>query len=157
MRKKAFVILHHVLRWGSVALMLFAVYTFASNAVFFLRAEATAGVVVKLQAMKGSNRELNRAPAIAPTISFKTAAGDEVSFESDVGYGELLTYARGEEVPVLYSPSNPVDAKVYSLFELFVLPIILLAFCGVFWVVGIVVQYLAEPDSGVKRRAHTGL
>ena len=142
-------ILQFLVRWGSLATMALAIFFFVSNAFFWVRAESATGIVIGEKAMEqtlsGSRRNISSPPAYAPFVRFKTASGEEVTFLSNVGYGKGLNYGTDTEVAVLYLAGDPKAAKVKSYSELFGLPVVLFAFGGVFWLVGIFLQFLSEP------------
>ena len=137
-----------LVRWGSIAGMVFAVYLFVNNAQFWVRASTAKGIVSSEAGSTSSTisggRRVGTSVSYAPVVSFETASGEKFTFLSDIGYVDLLKYDRGEEIPVLYLESNPKSAKINSWFELFVLPVILFCFAGVFWGVGLLIQFLAE-------------
>ena len=137
-----------LVRWGSIAGMAFAAFLFLNHAQFWARATSTSGVVVgevsSMSTTRSGGRTVGSSYSVAPEVSFETASGETFTFLSAVGYGELLKYQRGQEIPVLYLASDPETARVYSLFELFVLPVVLFFFAGVFWIVGLVLQFASE-------------
>ena len=151
MSTKHLKIAHYIFRWGGIATMVFSVYLFSSNAIFWVRAEATTGTVVGQEQMEGIRQPSNKMrryqeKAYAPYITFSTEAGKKHTFLSNIGYGKHFAFRKGDKVPVLYLPSSPQTAKVKSLLDLFVLPLVLFGFGGVFWLVGIFMQFMAEPS-----------
>jgi hypothetical protein len=146
-----------LVRWISLAGLAFAVFTFINNAQFWLRSASSMGTVIgEASSMSTSirgGRTIGTSVSFAPKVSFQTATGETVSFLSDVGYGELLKYKRGEEIPVLYLPGDPETAKVNSFFQMFVLPVILFGFCAVFWGIGIVMRAMTEDTPKERRKS----
>ena len=53
--------------------------------------------------------------------------------------------------------TSPENAKFSSLQEMFMLPVILFVFGGVFLVVGIVIQFPAEPSNKNKKSSRTNV
>ncbi len=154
--------MHYIFRWGGIATMAFAIYLFASNAFFWIRADSTIGAVVAQQQME-TPRNLTiqqstyHEKAYSPYIAFKTGDGEEITFLSNIGYGKNFAFNVGDKIPVLYLRSNPQTAMVNSLLEMFVLPLVLFGFGGVFWVVGIIAQFIAEPAGKGNRRRRTNV
>lgn len=144
MQKKMLTIMHYLFRWGGLAGMAFAMYALADNTLFFFRADTATGTVLRQTAMKAHRTNVWSETAYAPFISFKTKDGQAFTFLSNVGYGKQFAFHDGDEVPVIYRPDDPESAKIYSLFELFGLPVVLFVFGGVFWLCGIFVQFIAE-------------
>jgi len=163
-KKFHFKLLHYVPFWGSLATMAFAIYLIAGNAFFWVRAESVTGVVVAQKETITNRRDplqksfkqiVRREVSYAPYIKFKTGTGEEVTFLSNIGYGKNFAFHSGDKVPVLYLSSDPASAKVNSLLEMFALPLVLFVFGGIFWIVSIVVQYLAEPSDEDKRNSRS--
>ena len=126
--------------------MAYAVYLLASNTYFFIAAETAVGTVIGQVEMERPDRRYERAKAHAPYIGFKTTSGDEITFLSNVGYGEQFAFHSGDEIPVIYHADDPQSARVYSLFELFGLPVVAFVFGGIFWLCSFVVQFFAEHE-----------
>lgn len=83
--------------------------------------ERTTGNVVRLEE---SNSSEGGCCVYSPVIEF-VAGGQTYSFESG-NASDPPAYDVGEEVPVLYDPSNPETAQINSFFERWVFPIIII-------------------------------
>jgi hypothetical protein len=58
-----------------------------------------------------------------PKVRFRSQNGDEVVFESRVGFGRPA-YQQGEAVEVLYDPANPHGAEIKSFWSLWLGPMV---------------------------------
>jgi hypothetical protein len=76
---------------------------------FLSVAERTTGVVAGHEAYDREARVPRERFRLV--VRFDTATGSRVRFRSVANYGRP-PYAVGEEVPVLYDPDNPLDARV---------------------------------------------
>jgi hypothetical protein len=98
------------------------------TAVYLVRAETTIGQVIAVRPY------LTKDPAKPGTISqiaYVTRSGQEVTFESIYTSGGA-GYHVGTEVPVIYDPDNPTDARINELYNLWFLPCFLLTCPGPF-------------------------
>lgn len=154
-------VLQFLVRWGGLATMALAIFFFVSNTIFWIRAESTTGIVVGEHGMSatlsGAHRHIPGGTAYAPLVSFETESGEEITFLSNIGYGKGINYGTNVEVSVLYLASNPQGAKVKSYLELFGLPVVLFLFGGVFWIVGVFMQFLSEPANSKAGRTRSNI
>lgn len=144
-------IFFHVIIWGSLALMAFAAYMIVDNAYFWMRAESATAVIIDYKTTEESlskeARDRHEIPGTiyTPYLMFKTATNQEVRFLSQVEFHETSEFKIGDEMPILYFPSDPQSAKNDNLFQLFGGPILMFLFFGFFW--GI---YLFGPKGRIK-------
>lgn len=108
--------------FGGVALVLggIAIYLFVDAWQFTAGAERTQGVVTELvwQARTGRGARRRSVGTAHPVVRFQTADGAVIEFRSRVG-SSPPSYQVGDEVPVLYRPENPRDARIESFVDLY--------------------------------------
>lgn len=85
-----------------------------------------------------------------PIISFRPTEGPQVTFTELVARSGIDPV--GSEVPVLYDPDNPTDARLNSFANLWVIPLAFLGFGSLFpglWLRGMLKRRngSAEPDT----------
>jgi hypothetical protein len=106
---------------------------------FIRRAATTVGVVVDFaeetsQERRGDHLEI--ATYFYPVVQFQTASGDAVQFSSTIGT-ERPRLRKGQQVPVLYDPARPAEARIRSFWQLWWLPLALAFVAAVLWIVGL--------------------
>lgn len=88
----------------------FAIYS--STASFLERSVSAQGTVVELIRSRFSD-----SVSYYPVVEFSTPNGRQVEFQSNSG-SSPPSYNQGEQVSVLYEPSNPEAAKINGFFSL---------------------------------------
>lgn len=116
------------------ALLGAATWMFLRTRAFIEQAMTTVGVVVELVEETRSGRDGNET-YFYPVVRFQPASGDEIQFRSNVG-SNPAGYRQGEQVPVLYDPAQPAEARIRSFFQLWLLPLVLGFIGAVFAIVG---------------------
>lgn len=97
---------------GAVALLLglVAVFFAGANLVFQVRAEPATGSVVSLETLKDDVGAVRVPVRYSVKIRFTDVNGDQVEFVDPRPSGEPP--AIGDDVPVLYDPAEPTDARI---------------------------------------------
>jgi hypothetical protein len=97
---------------------------------FLAEAVTAQGRVVELVHSRSSDSTTYR-----PVVRFTDSRGEEIEFTSSTG-SNPPSYARGEQVAVLYLPGAPQDARINGFFSLWGGPAILGAIGSVFFLIG---------------------
>jgi hypothetical protein len=116
---------------GGICALIGGVFWYVQNVRFVQKAEHASGVVVDLTRSEGDQDE---ADVYFPVVSFTTAEGETIQFESHSGSSSPPDV--GDSVGVLYDPDNPHDAKLSSFFDLWGFPGILVLLGAIFTGVG---------------------
>lgn len=108
---------------------------------------ATSGVVVELERDTTGGEVM-----YTPVFEFQDHAGR--THRSIAGWSRSSpAYRIGETVEVLYRKSNPVDARIRSFVELWLLPLVLLSMGAFFLLAGVVTLVLVPRLSNKHGRA----
>ncbi len=99
---------------------------------FIHRATHTKGSVTALTAQTDQYNNLT----YAPTFTFKTPAGETITKRSGTG-SKPPTFTTGQQVPVLFDPNYPQDARIDTRVQLWTLPIAFGILSMVFTPIGI--------------------
>jgi hypothetical protein len=94
------------------AMTFLAVTRYLDRRAFLHRSEVATGTVVALVERAGDEET-----AYAPKVSFRTAAGNTVTFESDLA-GSESAYKAGDTVEVRYQRDQPQNAELASFWAL---------------------------------------
>jgi len=78
-----------------------------------------------------------------PVVRYQTASGQTVTFRSRTGT-QPSPYKVGQQVPVLYNPADPRDARIDTFVMTRLLPGCLIAFGAFFFVLGIVILLVMQ-------------
>lgn len=127
-------------RWFLVVFLLIglgmlagSVVSYQSTQDFIARSATTTGTVVELERRVSRDSDGNRSTVYHPVVRYSVNGGREYRFRSNTG-SNPAAYRRGEEVEVLYQPSNPGDAKINGFFALWggsvIMGVLGLAFTG---------------------------
>lgn len=100
-------------------LILGATFMFSSSFSLKRNAIETTGKVVRIVSKTDSDGTI-----YYPEVSFKTKDNQDIVFSSNMG-SSYIAYDEGDNVPVLYLPEKPYGAKIDSLGELYVGPIVI--------------------------------
>jgi len=127
--------------FGLVGLLsLYAAWRMAANTRAFQRTAAHAtGVVTALKEETSRNKDGSASHAFYPTIKFQTPNGKNMSFTADTAVDEH-EFTVGEPIKVLYTPTNPQQARIDSFDSLGAGPITLGIF-GAGFVIGALLIY----------------
>src|SRR5262245_57599777 len=85
---------------------------------FLARAHSTQGTVIDLLEVKGDDGYTYK-----PVVRFQEPGGTEIEFATSYSSNPAPAYV-GEQVEVLFSPSNPHDARIRGFGGLWALPTI---------------------------------
>ena len=85
-------------------------------ASFLDGAERTVGNIVQVDVVQGSGARLTDA-----LVQFQTASGSLIEFRTG---GDSAAYRVGEQLPVVYRPEYPEQARVNRLFDLWFTPFV---------------------------------
>lgn len=86
-------------------------------ASFIDGAERTVGNIVRVDVVQGSGARLTDA-----LVRFQAASGTLIEFRTG---GDSAAYQVGEQLPVLYRPESPEQARVNHLLDLWFIPFVL--------------------------------
>ena len=105
----------------------------ASNLNRVLNHETAPGEIVDLVLTTDSDGD----PAYTPVYQY-AVGGSTYLYEGAISYSGAVVPSIGDRVTMLYDPANPADARVYNMFLLVWLPILLLLLpiliaAGIFW------------------------
>ncbi len=78
-----------------------------------------------------------------PVVRYQTANGQTVTFRSRTGT-QPSPYHVGQQVPVLYNPADPRDARINTFVMTGLLPGCLVAFGAFFFVLGVVILLVMQ-------------
>ncbi len=78
-----------------------------------------------------------------PVVRYQTASGQMVTFRSRTGT-QPSPYKVGQQVPVLYNPADPRDARINTFVMTRLLPGFFVAFGAFFFVMGIVILLVMQ-------------
>lgn len=101
----------------------------------------TRATVISLQALKSNDGE-----TFAPVFEFADANGREHTITSHSS-SNPAGFSVGETVRILYSPGDPEDARIDTLWQLWGIPLIFCPLGGVFALVGAVLLLISRRRS----------
>lgn len=101
-----------------LAMVAGAAYWASRTSAFIDRAAVAVGKVIDLERSRSGDSS-----SYHPVVKFRTAAGQERTFRSSTGTNPP-SYRVGEAVEVLYSESEPSDARIRGFFSLWGGPLI---------------------------------
>lgn len=111
-----------------------SVASYRSTQDFIAESAMTMGTVVELERSVSRDSDGNRSVVYHPVVRYSVNGGREYRFRSNTG-SNPAAYRRGEEVEVLYQPSNPGDARINGFFSLWggsvILTVLGLSFTGI--------------------------
>ncbi len=109
---RTLVVLPRLFAAVGVVLLVIATWVHARERAFVRAAERATGTVTEL------HRDVDAdGTTYFPVVSFRTRAGDSVTFRSSAG-SNPPSYEVGERVEVLYDPADPQRAKTSGFFAL---------------------------------------
>jgi Protein of unknown function (DUF3592) len=108
---------------GFVLLGLAAFFTWRTSN-FIQRSQAAAGIVTALKPVTRTDSDSNSDITYAPVFSFKAADGKAYSVTSHAS-SDPPGFDVGDEVTVLYDPSNPQQARIDTFWQLWAVPVVL--------------------------------
>jgi hypothetical protein len=107
--------------------LLYASVLLVKNILFLKNSASATGTVIDFHRHRG-----NKFTTYAPIVTFTTADGRSFKFRSQVG-GDEDDYSVGQQVTVLYSPDDPMNAEIKAFSPLW-FPVIALSVIGLFFV-----------------------
>lgn len=112
--------------FGIVAVILATVcyFTYSYNQKLLARADRAAGTVVELRRSGGDS-------TYRPVVSFRTAAGQPVTFVTSWGTSPPA-YSKGDQVTVLYDAATPEKAEIEGFLSQWLGTLILAGLATVF-------------------------
>lgn len=105
--------------------------------------ETAVGTVVEVSAKQDCDRRNNRRECddvYRPTITYTTAAGEEITFTSNTSSSEW-NFPIGTEVNVRYDPANPQGARMDGWFSTWGAPTIVGGLGILFTVVAVILRF----------------
>ena len=106
---------------GGFVMICIGIYITIIHIKFSHFAEQTTGKIIDIQ----SSRTVKGTNLYYPVVSYQPLNHERlVKFTAKPGVWSWL-YSAGEEVNIIYSPTNPYDAKIKSFWMLWFLPLIL--------------------------------
>jgi hypothetical protein len=107
--------------------LLYASVLLVKNILFLKNSASATGTVIDFHRHRG-----NKFTTYAPIVTFTTADGRSFKFRSQVG-GDEDDYSVGQQVTVLYSPADPLNAEIKAFSPLW-FPVMALTVIGLFFV-----------------------
>ncbi|MCX6078546.1 MAG: DUF3592 domain-containing protein [Chloroflexi bacterium] len=102
-----------LLSFGSIIMLVGAVFAFIRQRQKFIERIFVKGVVVSLERRSSTSSDHSSGFMFYPVIEFRTASGENVQFESDFG-SMPASFSVGQSVKVAYDPANPDKAEIDS-------------------------------------------
>lgn len=102
------------------SLLLFAIYLYSDVSAFINLSERTTGEVVRLDERWDTDSDGARSKAYYPEFSYKVE-GRNYSVVSNSG-SNPSSFRIGEQVEVLYNPNNPIEGRINSFLQLYIMP-----------------------------------
>lgn len=99
-----------------LALLLPGLYMLLGTARQILGTQTARGMVVEIR-HRSAVKSAGTAMAY-PLVKFKAGNGLEYAVQTTRGYSGSIPFQEGDEVDVLYDPSNPQEARIGSFFEI---------------------------------------
>lgn len=107
-----------------------ALWLYRDTSTFLTEATRAVGTVVDLVRSESSDSTTYK-----PVVRFIDRTGEEIEFTSSTG-SNPPSYSRGEQVEVLYLPSQPQKARIHGFFSLWGLPLIFGGLGALFFAIG---------------------
>lgn len=130
-------------------LFLWGLSSFSSHVRLLISGVHTSGIVVDAgETVSRGKRTYN------PTIEFVTREQQTIRYKSDLST-DMLTSVKGQPVEIIYMPDKPHEAAINEPFNLWVMPLLLLCFGGMFLGVSITKLYniwRASPSGQNERK-----
>ena len=98
-----------------IPFLVFSTYSLLMSVNFVNRTVATEGTVVQHRILPGTDDYGTH--DYIPVVEFRTNEGQSITFEDG-----SVAISVGEKVQVRYNPSNPSDARIYSIINFWVGP-----------------------------------
>lgn len=92
--------------------------------------------------------------AYSPVVEFTTKKGETSQFESNI-QSNPPSYRKGDQVPVLYDPSNPSRAHIDSPWDSWLTCGIIGGIGGIFFIVTIFISF-AKPEPNLNMQNNQG-
>ena len=121
---------------------LIALIFFFRTRRFLESAVPAQGVVTALVESSGSEGGI----VYKPVVQFTTADGQTAGFTGNVG-SNPPRYSVGQTVKVLYSPTNPADARIPGFFGMWFVPVFLGIFGATFLAIGIFMSMFGSDET----------
>lgn len=137
---KIIVIIKYIFTLVGIGMIIGAFLIYKSSATFVGNAIETQGKVIELVRVRSSD---NSSYYYKPVVTFKTSKGEAVEFTSSSG-SNPASFSVGEEVPILYLPAKPQEAKIKGFFSLWGAAAIVGGIGSVFFLVGIIILLVAK-------------
>lgn len=115
---------------GGNFFFVFGVYFIVMNINFMNRTVATEGIVVQHRILPSTD-DYGTHDYIS-VVEFRTSEGELITFEDG-----SVDVSIGKKVKVRYDPSNPSDARIYSVSNYWVLPSIFAVGSAVLFIIGL--------------------
>lgn len=112
---------------GALAL---ALWLYRDTSTFLTEATRAVGTVVDPARSESSDSTVYK-----PVVHFIDRTGEEIKFTSSTG-SNPPSYSRGDQVEVLYLPSQPQKARINGFFSLWGLPLIFGGLGALFFAIG---------------------
>lgn len=124
--------------FGIVAVILATVcyFTYSYNRKLLARADRAAGTVVELRRSGGDS-------TYRPVVSFRTAAGQPVTFVTSWGTSPPA-YSKGDQVTVLYDAATPDKAEIEGFLSLWLGTLILAGLTTIFALLSAILMIVAK-------------
>ncbi len=110
-------------------ILLASAWSLTSTVGFVKKATRARGEIVEVVAVRGSKGGYS----YAPRVRFQTSSGETIHFRTRVSTSRSFWPAAGSIVQVLYQPSPPYRARLDCFADLWMLPMFLLVFGGLFF------------------------
>lgn len=120
-----------ILLLSTSAFLGYSRFKFLENAI------KSEGIVVKYEGTLSSNSARIAKMMYAPVVSFNSSEGKSFEFESALSSNDK-PYMLGERVTVVYDPSNPLNAEIYSFTRMWFLSLTVLFGSIVVSLIGII-------------------
>jgi hypothetical protein len=133
---------------------LYGMFIFLSTSFLVVRAEQTQGKVVDYETEYHTSKG-KTSSATFLAVAFKSKDGQYIKFKSNTTTNNT-SHQMGSEVPVIYVPSSPNDARINEFGDIWALPLFGLVFGSAMGAVGLLcVRKLLQSDGYSRRKAIT--
>ncbi|GHO85830.1 DUF3592 domain-containing protein [Dictyobacter formicarum] len=110
------------------------VFWFSSQSFLGGTVSATGQIVsCRYSTNSSSNHVATANSTCRPDVRFTTQSGQEITFTSSISSS---TYNKGDNVPVLYHPNHPGDARIADFVSLWLFPLIFGGMGALFLIIG---------------------
>jgi len=131
-------------------LLVCAIVDVKSTLHFLNTAQKTTGEVISLQERVSHDTDQNGSSyhdvTYAPIIRFVDNQNQVITYTSSISSSNP-SYHVNEKVPVLYTPGQPSEAKIYRFSEIWLTTIIFSAMGGIFMILGLAFVFLLGGKS----------